>query len=224
LKSANTDPYFREVHSMVDEIASRVPGWSATLEPRRNLFGEPVLKAPGASGAAQWANASINPFTVSAPQDMDKIGQELVSLGKAMPMPSSTAANGRIDLTDRDAYDNGNGKHQSPYDRMLELVGHPTKDSGLPPLREMVRKVMADPEWKGMSPGNIDYPGGTRFRVIAQIVSEYQQYAMMQVGQEYPKLQKALIMENAAEATSFMSDQTQASSILTDLQQKLNVK
>jgi hypothetical protein len=37
------DPVLRDTRSMIDRIRSRIPGYSADLPPRRNVFGEPIL-------------------------------------------------------------------------------------------------------------------------------------------------------------------------------------
>src|SRR5207253_316823 len=57
LRQTNPDDVVRETRSMMDEMMSRVPGFSTQLEPRRNLFGEKVLLPPG------YANRAMNPFT-----------------------------------------------------------------------------------------------------------------------------------------------------------------
>lgn len=41
------DPVLREVSSVRDKIRSRIPGFSKTLPPRRNLWGEPVVLSGG---------------------------------------------------------------------------------------------------------------------------------------------------------------------------------
>jgi hypothetical protein len=44
---AEPDPVMREVDGIMDKIKSRLPGFSATLPPRRNIFGEVISYAPG---------------------------------------------------------------------------------------------------------------------------------------------------------------------------------
>ena len=41
------DPVWREVNSITDAIKARVPNWSKTLPPRRNIWGEPILLEGG---------------------------------------------------------------------------------------------------------------------------------------------------------------------------------
>jgi hypothetical protein len=111
-RQINPDDTLRETRGAIDELKSRIPGFSTTLEPRRNILGEPVVKSPGI-GQKFW-----NPFTFMKPVDDHNVLEQMVSMGKAMAMPPERI--GRVSLTDRDLYDNG--KHQSPYDRMQQLV------------------------------------------------------------------------------------------------------
>jgi hypothetical protein len=96
--AAGTDPYYREAAGLVDEFSKRVPGISETLEPTRNINGEPILRAPGADPAATEPPGSgmlaildafdngLNPF------DVDPVALErgARALGRAIsPFPVS---------------------------------------------------------------------------------------------------------------------------------------
>lgn len=37
------DPYQREAHGLIDQIKAKIPFWSETLEPKVDLFGQPIL-------------------------------------------------------------------------------------------------------------------------------------------------------------------------------------
>ncbi len=175
LKQVNPDDTLRETRDMVDELMNRLPGFSTELEPRRNIFGEPIVKPPG------YINATLNPFTFMADPGEHDVQQKLIELGKAMSMPSEVQGN--VKLTDRDLYDNGT--HQSPYDRMLELVSK----NGL--RAELTRKVQSS-EWDNYSDGTEAFPGGRKFFEASQIISKHQDQAFQQVLREYPKLKTAL--------------------------------
>jgi hypothetical protein len=180
LRQVNPDDTFRETRTLLDAAAARVPGFSTQLEPRRNLFGEPIMKPPG------YINQTLNPFTVMADPGDHDAQVELVKLGKAMSMPSEM--HGDVNLTDRTSYDNGTG--QSPYDRMLELVSK-SRD-GEPSLRAALTKKIKSEEWANASDGNAQYPGGKKFEMASLIISKYQDRAFKQVLDEYPKLKDAL--------------------------------
>lgn len=196
-RQMNPDDALRETRGMVDELEARVPGLSKSLEPRRNVFGEPIMKPPG------YANQTINPFTYMADPGDHNVQQELLQLGKAMAMPSPMRGN--IDLTDRSAYSNG-GK-QSPYDRWLELVSK----SGA--RAEMTKKINS-PEWSHYSDGTEMYPGGRKFDVASVILTKHQDRAWKQILEEYPKLKTAIVgqtkdkaaaLRTAPEAPQFIS-------------------
>ena len=190
LRQADPDPVWREARTLVDDVRRAVPGWSATLEPRRNIFGEPVMKPAG------YFNRSFNPFTfVAAPED--DVLQAFVDLGRAMPMPRKDWGENRdIDLTDRSKWDNGTG--QSPYDRWLEI----TSELG---LREALTNVVRSQEWQDASPGTETYPGGARHMIAAKIIQSYHDAAKAKMLQEYPKLQDATSSEQLTRIESLFA-------------------
>lgn len=175
LRQVDGDDEFGEVRGFVDAMKSRVPGLSETLEPRRNILGEPVMKAPG------YLNYALNPFTLSPGGRVDPVQDQLVQLGRGMSMPRTTV-NG-VDLTDRDRWKPTSGKHQSPYDRLLELIGDP--QSG-PSLRQNLTELISSDGWK-------TYSDERRQLMVQTAIQTAQIVAMQQVKAEYPALAKALL-------------------------------
>lgn len=178
-KQLDPDDLFREARSIMEGVQARVPGWSADLEPRRNIFGEPVAKPPN------YANRALNPFTTM--QAPDTVSDELIQLGRALPMPAERI--GRVDLTDRTAWGE-DGNRQSPYDRLLELLAAP--EGGGTPLREEITALAASGDWETMGAGTELHPGGRRYQRVSGIVSRAHARAFRQVEREYPKLREAL--------------------------------
>jgi hypothetical protein len=177
----------REARGLVDSVMNRVPGFSSTLEPHRNIMGELVMRPPG------YLNNAINPFTVSGKVDDSTVMGELIRIGKGMPMPSTTMFNGMIDLKDRSAFnDNGDGTNhndQSPYDRMLEIMSNPP--NGAPSLKQALSQLVHSKEWEDI-PGDDAYgKGGMKYQMVTDMVAQYQEYAQAAVLSEYPLLQKA---------------------------------
>lgn len=183
------DPYYREARGVVDELLKQTP-WSEHVEPSRNLLGEPVLRAPETVGSP------FNPFTPQAGKT-DPLLTQLLDLGRAIPMPSSKI--GTIDLGDRSRWGENNS-HQSPYDRMLELLAHP--QGGMPSLRDALTGIVNSPGYKTATDGTVAEPGGTRFRMVMGIIEAYRQVAEAQMLQEYPKLQRALNVQTVVRGTS----------------------
>lgn len=198
LRQMNWDDTYREARSVIDEIRARTPGLSDKLEPRRNLFGEPVLKPP------VYFQRAVNPFTVMTAEEDDETFAKLVELGRALPMPSRTRFEGEIDLADRQKYDNGTG--QSPYDRMFEIVSNP---SWGPPLRKVLGQLVNSELWNRLGGGTDVFPGGGKYEVARQIVSQYYQTAYKQVLMEYPALRAEIMRLEGVKAVGLLSDLTE---------------
>jgi hypothetical protein len=183
-RQADPDPVWRDVNNILQEIRADIPGVSAGLEPRRNIFGEPVQKPPG------YFNRSFNPFTVISDKDIDDVLLELAELGKAMPMPSTQE--GKLDLKDRGRWVNTDPdrKGQSPYDRMLEIAG--SSDIGGRTMRDQVASRMRSDGYQKLSAGTETYPGGRRFMVIQEIIQKRMDIAKKRMLREYPDLREAI--------------------------------
>lgn len=177
LRQMDPIPEIVETRGIVDEMLARVPGLSATLEPRRNLLGEKVLRAPG------YFNRSMNPYTVVPGADENDVLMQLARLGErlggqAFSMPSETMEGGAIDLTDVATYDNGTG--QSPYDRMLEMLSEPEIN-----LRGQLEALIHSDSWEKMT-------DELKFETASVIIQRAQATARYMVMREYPLLQQAL--------------------------------
>src|SRR5690625_3626841 len=99
LNQINADEVFREARSLVDEFRRRLPGFSDQLEPRRNLFGEPVLKPAMAfgmefGGVGDYVNRFLNPFTTMKVEEDWVTFLALTDLGMALPYPQLTRMEG----------------------------------------------------------------------------------------------------------------------------------
>jgi hypothetical protein len=176
VNSLNPDNVYRDVQSMADAIIERIPGWSKTLDPRFDMFGEPVLKVPGLANRNQIFTARDARFHL--------VEDDLLSLGRSLSPMSPKLEGGLINLQDRDAFDNGT--HVSPYIRMMQLIRDP--GNGQPPLRQAMTNLVRSPEWAMSSDGTSLFPGGSRWLRAAGLKTEYEQRALAQVRQEYPKL------------------------------------
>lgn len=180
LRKVDPNPHIMETRTFVEELKARVPGFSTDLEPRRNLFGEPVVRPPGLLGGV---DNIFNPFTISGKVEKPNVLNELVKLGKAMPMPQETLKNNTVNLKDRDLFDDRtrpDGQKQSPYDRWLELIGQTS-------LRANLTELVQSEDYKAM-------PDEIRLSAATAMVKAAQDQAFAQMIQEYPSLQEALQM------------------------------
>ena len=161
------DPMMREVRSMADAVANRVPGFSESLDPQRNILGE-ITMASEIGGISPWA--------VTTAKD-DGLGAELVRIyeatGEKIQRPPKKT--GDVDWTTFK-----NDKDRSAYDRFLELHS----ELG---LRKEMQRVMKTPGWERLADaGRVD-----KFR---NVLSRVRSAARLKVFQEFPEL-KNQVME-----------------------------
>jgi hypothetical protein len=209
LRQLGSDDTLRETRGIIDEIIGRSP-WSGNLEPRRNLFGEPVLRAPG------YANRSLNPFTIVDKSMDPTVADELVALGRAMTMPAEQRLGGQVDMTNRSKWYNPANTdkaraNQSPYDRMLEIMANP--GDGIPSLKESLTKLVMSDEWDQISDGTAAQPGGMKYKLAATVIGKYQDMALARVQGEYPELAKELATEDAEKAAAAMQGEDGAAAV-----------
>lgn len=181
LRKVDPNPYVMESKGFVEEMKARVPGFSNDLEPKRNLFGEKIVRPPGLFGVDNM----VNPFTVSGKVEKPNVLNELVKLGKAMPMPEPVIRQGSnsIDLRNREIFDDRrlpNGQNQSPYDRWLELIG----ETG---LREQLSALVQDDDYRALSEED-------KLSFATAMVKSAQEQAKAKMISEYPQVQEALQM------------------------------
>jgi hypothetical protein len=173
----NPDDTMREVQSMGDAIMSRLPGYSTELDPKFNLWGEPVLRL----GAMQ---RTFNPFAIRGNAG-DSVDDQLVQIGKGFPTPPREEFNGLVNLSDKSFDTQGIGK--SPYARWMELV---SKSS----LKADVQRLIESDAWKQMSDGTDQWKGGERYARVAGLMERHYSQARRQMESEYPALRTRIQM------------------------------
>jgi len=85
-----TDPYIREVNSMLDAVKNKIPGLSKTLPAAIDITGKPVKR----EGGPIWQ--MIVPATISTEKD-NPVLNELNRLNVSMGMPSKTTKAGKME-------------------------------------------------------------------------------------------------------------------------------
>jgi hypothetical protein len=188
LRQTNPDDHVRETEGLVEELMARVPWASETLEARRNLLGEKIMLAP------HVANRAFNPLTLAPGVKPNEVLDELVSLGKAFTMPSESWEEGMIDLRDRELFNDGPKKGQSPYDRMLEVMASPP--GGMPSLRTRLEQLVQSDAYKNATGG----PDGMKHRLASVVINSYKEMAKGVILTEYPSLRTAYGQANEVRA------------------------
>jgi hypothetical protein len=187
LRQLDFDNMEREVNGFVDRVMDGIPGFSQQLEPRRNLFGQKVLKSPG-SDIQQF-----NPFTVSFMNEADReFNERIFEMGRAFSMPSKKMRVGseEIDLTERGRWNGPDTpaaqRNQSPYDRYMELMG--TVRMNGKTLEERLRELVASEEFAVAEKHGTVQEGGQAYIMVARELTTYQRLAYAQMIGEYPAI------------------------------------
>lgn len=202
LNQLNADPLWRESRGIIDEFRRKTPGLSDELEPKRNLFGEPVQKPVAMYGrgilprAANYANNALNPFTTHLVPENPVVEKALGDLGVAISTPSDSWVDGHIDLRDGEKYNERGG--QSPYDRMYEIVNDPPW--GGPNLRTQLENFITSGAWEALDEGSELFPGGARLDAVQDIVNDMFEIAKDRIRVEYPSLLRDEIRLEAVKA------------------------
>ena len=173
------DPYQRTVYSMMDAIKAKTPGWSETLPPRRDEWGQPVEHASDLGKAYDL----LSPFATRKPND-SPIDKEVARQGFNVNLPESKASFGGgavIDLR----------KDPALYSRYVELAGNGYKD----PAWGLGAKDLLDQIVSGNHPLSSTYnmksdgPQGGKAQMVQGLMNQYREGARQQLLQENPKLQ-----------------------------------
>jgi hypothetical protein len=176
-----TDPYQREVYSMLDEFKSKIPGLSKTLPPRRNLWGEPIP-----SGHDPITNF-ISPVKI-ADEKHEPIDDEILKQGFNITMPerhqtfTQEGTSVPIDMA----------KYPKAYSRLLQLSGnelkHPAWNEGLKDLLNSI--VSGTHPLSAVYNLKTDGPEGGKEVMIRDLMSQYRDLAKKQVLEEFPEIQQ----------------------------------
>lgn len=174
-----TDPYQREVYSMLDEFKSKIPGLAKDLPPRRNLWGDPVP-----SGHDPITNF-MSPVKM-ADVKHEPIDDEILKQGMNITMPDRTQTFG----TRGDSIPIDMSKYPAAYSRLLQLSGHelqhPAWGMGLKDLLNGI--VSGTHPLSAVYNMKSDGPEGGKEVMIRDLISQYRDLAKKQVLEEYPAI------------------------------------
>ncbi len=178
------DDTMRETEGFMDELYKKTPGLSESLPPRRNIFREPVIKAPGS------LDRIFNPFTQLGPTD-NVTAMALWRVGRNMGMPGETRFDGRVDLRDTDRF--GEVEGMSPYEFWLEKTAK--GGSFRTSLKQELTKLVNSRMWERMPPGSEDWEGGPRYVEVARVLKRRQDIAEQEMLVAFPELRRLLQQE-----------------------------
>lgn len=175
------DPLMREVRSLTDAVSNRLPGRSETVDPVRNVLGDPIA-TPTALGPD-----FLSPFA-QAFAEGDTVGEELSRLmqihGATISPPE--VIYGPVDLREFRSDVSGH----SAYDRYLELHGE-VKVGGRT-VKERLRELIGSPMYANeLTDGGQEFDG-SRLLAVQKIIGAYRKVAMGALRKEIPELHEAM--------------------------------
>lgn len=189
LQLTNTDDELKDVRGWFDGMRSRVPGWSQTLEAKRDNFGEKIMPPMG------YPYTAFNPFTFYRSTD-DPVRKELASLSRddieaKFPLPSPTFGprENLIDLRDIK-----NAAGQSAYDRWMEL--HAKMEVAGKTLHESVADLINTDTYKAsraaLGTGDPTYKASLATELVRKQFDIYEKVTYQQLIKEYPGLGESM--------------------------------
>lgn len=155
----NPDPHMREVRTVADSLIARIPGWSSSLPPARDIYGDPVLVPSGLTSHQQHPKGIL-----SVNRELDEMR---ATSGWYLSPPAARGENtGGVDLRDFKLADG-----RTAYDRYQELAGHPP---GQQPLSEALSDLVQRPDYQRLPYGSPTIKG-SRESVFMDVVKAYRE-------------------------------------------------
>lgn len=164
---ANPDPYLRDARGFIDTMLKNMPGYSETLPPTRDAFGEPVWRRLGMTtkGEADEVEAEHNRI--------------ILETGKGIGKPSP-------DLGGADLRGITLSSGQNAYDRLQELSGQLPNG---PSLKQRLVEIIRADWYQELPDGDSDVKG-TRLNALSRQVRAYRDAAKALLLTENPELQQ----------------------------------
>jgi hypothetical protein len=194
VRQVNGDQYMREARSYMDHLMRGIRGYSETMAPRRNAFGQPLT-------TDSVPYRIFNPF-VGRKEANDPVYEALMDLGKGVPPLPTTIANGRINLED-DKLANEEGK--LPFDRWAELMAEPIGGTS---LYDEMKSLVTSRDWEELSNNTDEYASeSSKYKAALSLVQTYRKAQFNQMLQEFPKLRQALEVDNENKRRAFIGEE-----------------
>lgn len=183
----NTDDEVKDMRTWFDGFRSRIPGWSSSVEAKRDNFGEKVMTPSGYPYNAFW------PFASYRGTD-DPVRLELAALSRTKDEPKFPVPNpkqGPLDLREITNPETG----QSAYDRWLELAS--VQKVGGKTLHESMGDLMNSSVYQKararMADGDSTYKGAAlAISLVRERFQLYEDQTLIQLKREFPGLGKSL--------------------------------
>ena len=178
LRNYNPDPVLRETRGYMDTVLAGLPGFSTTVPPQRDAFGDVKERRN-----VMWST--------NDPNDIVNLEQErmLTEAGVGVTAPTAQPKAG-VDLRE---YRLQSG--QTAFDRYQELSQRPVDN--MPTMKEALAKLILSDKYKLLPDGD-GGTEGTRLWALNKIVRKYRDAALKVLYKENPDLHKATTERQAA--------------------------
>jgi hypothetical protein len=178
----NPDRELKDVRSVMDAVMTKIPGFSSSVEARRDFFGQKRMAPVG----YPWS--AIDPFPHTTDKK-DPVRDEMARLAMSDAQAQWSQVPhlmGNVDLT---AGKNSSG--QTAYDRYTELIGT-VKDGAGRDLYHAFEAKMNSEAYKRGTDGNSWWSTGSRVAMLRAVHDQYKDRAMHQLQREFPLVKEAL--------------------------------
>lgn len=188
------DPETEQAFSIMDGIKARIPGLSATVAPRRNIWGESIQSFYPEEKSILGASAErvlslVNPIYYSKERDAP-VDRWMLKNGFSIDMPDKIQVidDQRVDLR----------KYPKAYDRLVALRGNELKlmKYGDQTMKEFFTNLAEENDPFGRHVGFFLAVGGNDFdtqqNLIRKVVNDYTAAAREQMLEEFPEVGQAV--------------------------------
>lgn len=183
------DPEIHEVHSVLDAVRSRTPGFSKDLPPRRNLWGE-AIQLEG--GLGPDIASPIYTRKVAG----DKVAEELSANRIAVSLPPDFiyGTHPPEGITAEQRVSQGVPLTAQQRDKWIQLMGKGVRDGNGRTIKEAMQALIASPEYRQASGG----PDGLKAVYVQRIVNGFREQSRQQLLQDDPELMHRVMLKQTA--------------------------
>ena len=165
------DPVIRQTRGIIDATKAKIPGLSTSVPPRRNLWGEEIVRE---GGAIPGIPDIVNPLFKSSDKN-SPIDEEMKRLNIGAS-PVSRWING-VELL------------PGEYDRYQVLAGNESKDTRGRGLKDYLNEKLNDYDYKKLSDGK----DGGKADFIRKSIQSFRDQAQIDLFREFSGLKKSIL-------------------------------
>ncbi len=167
---ANQDPYLREAHDFITRTMKDLPGYSETLPPQRDAFGDPIWRKRG--------------LTTTSDTDLVETEHSRIIMETGYGIRPPSPQDSGVDLRDVTLEDGRNA-----YDAYQEMAIQPAPH--LQPLKAALSALIQSPAYDQLVDGSSEVQG-TKLSALMDIVDKYRTAGKAALLQKYPELRPQL--------------------------------